>query len=784
MHSNGITGITSTYDICAEIEDLDFDDGQINATSAAFAAYNGEPPPAPKLKSAGVVSMDITEHFLNAAIQLDMGQLVKDPYFTLFESVGALEIMDPKMDSGYLEPGETMEDDYDYSQPLLPEEIIGIIDQLLCHEMAWHMGHPLAQTIFTSLYIDRILDPCPTSLEQTCFDRSESCSDEPLTHQILRAYCLGLVKTCGYVNQRVKAEHYYEVLLYISFVHKEEDFVTHTFNRNLLENIDHDSIVEFIERTAERLLASNTIPHEVKDALEFRLGFRASFLETVDAASSRTSPDEIKSLWTDLLTLVPNLKQSIKLGKPVPASFSVKLQRKLASTVPPRPIVQVSQEDAFSHLERLCLDGSVAVEVLKYHNSHSLMTFVSLFQARKPQPSVYIRTLLQHYIFGDMIMLGKMSIRQVLDDDLSSTVLPANQLLNRANDEIEFPNDPRFKMAENMELFRSRAANSYLDILRTICQNRCRIRRTLCHTISDWDILQLDAEELDIRIREFTKETPARDEEVSDDPIFTFALSSWAYFYKLRQMEWIVQMGFELEIYQPDELATMYFYLQYLAKTRARHLERIRGFNSRGLEASRRLPVAERAAKASEFTNALSFVNLSTMEAAATYGFADSLSCLFTVLNRLSLIKTPSRPYSNDHMRYELRFKPFLLIGLPELVPFDELTRLVTQPSESSLDLLKYAAEAAMAAKRGFEVLSKLSAKDAFCQGSHESWVNNVKDCLKACIFTGITIAAVRKAVEVMEKTGSKEAGIKVEFPEAGKGYHDWWIVPKVTPFS
>jgi hypothetical protein len=39
------------------------------------------------------------------------------------------------MDSGYLEPGETMEDDYDFGQTLLPEEIIGIIDQLLCHEV-------------------------------------------------------------------------------------------------------------------------------------------------------------------------------------------------------------------------------------------------------------------------------------------------------------------------------------------------------------------------------------------------------------------------------------------------------------------------------------------------------------------------------------------------------------------------------------------------------------------------------------------------------------------------
>ncbi len=77
--------------------------------------------------------------------------------------------------------------------------------------MAWHMGHPLAQTIFTSLYIDRIMSPCPVNINQTYFDRSESCEDEPPMLQVLRAYCLGLIKTCYYVNNRVRSEHMYEV---------------------------------------------------------------------------------------------------------------------------------------------------------------------------------------------------------------------------------------------------------------------------------------------------------------------------------------------------------------------------------------------------------------------------------------------------------------------------------------------------------------------------------------------------------------------------------------------
>lgn len=44
--------------------------------------------------------------------------------------------MDSKMDSGHLEPGETLEDEYDVLRDLLPEEVLGIMDQILCHEVS------------------------------------------------------------------------------------------------------------------------------------------------------------------------------------------------------------------------------------------------------------------------------------------------------------------------------------------------------------------------------------------------------------------------------------------------------------------------------------------------------------------------------------------------------------------------------------------------------------------------------------------------------------------------
>ena len=77
-------------------------------------------------------------------------------------------------------------------------------------------------------------------------------------------------------------------------------------------------------------------------------------------------------MWNELQSSLPQLKSTINLGKLVPDSFSVKVQRKLASTVPPRPIVNVSQDRAFEHLERLCRDAAIAVDVFDYHDSHSL----------------------------------------------------------------------------------------------------------------------------------------------------------------------------------------------------------------------------------------------------------------------------------------------------------------------------------------------------------------------------------------------------------------------------
>lgn len=45
------------------------------------------------------------------------------------------------MDSGCVDSQDELEELYDVTKPLLPEEVLGIIDQLICHEVSKYLYH-------------------------------------------------------------------------------------------------------------------------------------------------------------------------------------------------------------------------------------------------------------------------------------------------------------------------------------------------------------------------------------------------------------------------------------------------------------------------------------------------------------------------------------------------------------------------------------------------------------------------------------------------------------------
>ncbi|KAH0610820.1 uncharacterized protein H6S33_011247 [Morchella sextelata] len=736
-------------------------------------------PAQPNMKNDSITAMhpnsplstdsfrDITAEFFEASAKLNVGQLVKDPYFTLLQAVGALEIMDPKMDSGML---EAEYESFNALKPRLPEEVIGIMDQLLSYEMAWHNGSALSQTVFTCLYIDRLLSSGPETLAQATFasftgiEGDTDSKERQLLENVLRPYCLALIKCCYCVNQQIQMEHIYE----------EEDFVTQTYNVSLLDSVEPNEILNILDSALQWLEATkNSYTNEIFEALECRLLHRKSFFRDLSREIEEWVSG-VPSEWDSSLELLAKVEKSHPLGKPVSEAFSTSVQRKLASQVPPRPMVEISFKDATSSLKKLCIEGKDVLKILKYQGSTNLVNYFLNFMARKPSPSPYVRSLLQSLFFKEMKILGTMPIKQLLFDDVRELTNPVDLLLDPRNEAVEAPQDPRFNIVKRTNWFIERAGRSYLDLFRNICQNRSRLRRNLCHAILDWDSLQVECEEIDSELRELTQEEPQKTP--NGPPSYSFPLSSWVYLYKLRQMEWIILLGFELEVYQPHEYADMFWYLQIYVRTKIGHLERIRQFAALNTKVVSKNKKKKGYSANAQQQKSLSLLNYYLLEGSAIQELAGAMVNVYVALSRLTLLRKPPQPYSSDHLRYELRMKPFFTIGCPEVVPYDIFATLVDNPQVETLELLELASESIAQARKDFDQLGKLDEETSRTVLCEDAFKINNREMLRSCIGLSVAVAQITKALK--SAGGATQEYLEVEIERAK--YHPSFPVPSI----
>ena len=103
----------------------------------------------------------VTEDFLENCKDLELGELLHDNMFGLFEAMSAIEMMDPKMDAGMtkgaIKRKKPMTFQEAKEQKLLAwesikiSEFVHIFDHTLACLVTWLEGHSLAQTVFTNL---------------------------------------------------------------------------------------------------------------------------------------------------------------------------------------------------------------------------------------------------------------------------------------------------------------------------------------------------------------------------------------------------------------------------------------------------------------------------------------------------------------------------------------------------------------------------------------------------------------------------------------------------------
>ena len=144
--------------------------------------------------------------------------------------------------------------------------------------------------------------------------------------------------------------------------------------------------------------------------------------------------------------------------------------------------------------------------------------------------------------------------------------------------------------------------------------------------------------------------------------------------------------------------------------------------------------------------------------------------------------------------------RPFISISLPEVPSYQQFAALISlrtpdkngtydskvKPTTQSeinhqaAQMLEHAEQSLKAARREWEAVSKANAETARCEGCEDWWRPSVKNVMRACINANIVVSTAKKA---LANAGTRNACdvLNVEMIESVKGYHPWWIVPKIS---
>ncbi|CAH9076150.1 unnamed protein product [Cuscuta epithymum] len=501
---------------------------------------------------------DVSPLLQHACEDLEDGELIHGENFNLHAAMSALEIMDPKMDSGMVRTYYSVDEAIECGVAPVPlsvdrtidvQRIIDIMDHLFACEATWHKGQALAQTVFSCIYLLR----------------PDRTSSYPLLHsfcQVTRATCNAVVSTVSEAR-----------------TNEEEDLFTMTHGLPL--KVDGDdkclTMLHAVDETVSRQLRACKAPFVKKRVLEdmeplqtnldleegfckallCRLRFR-KYLYHVLTNMKRPQGRGFELAKKHIASCLQELDSMLKMehflsqsNSPTndaiedkttasgcaPFGFDSTLNSRLSAPAPPRTIKILSWKKAIDYFRKL-------LHELDYICSHNLdpvfesaLHFVVEFQ--KLQPELVSRAHLQHLLIQDGKLYGR--------DSLFAVICNAALLPSAAKDHT----------IQNIETF-SQLGLLLITLLRVLCTNLAWQRRKLGKTLQDWRIIYV---QLELAFRKEFGETCSNlyDENICAK-IFKYILV-WIE----EQTYWIAYrfliLGFDLELYSTSEYCMVYWYI-------------------------------------------------------------------------------------------------------------------------------------------------------------------------------------------------------------------------------
>jgi hypothetical protein len=334
--------------------------------------------------------VDITVKFQQSAKEISSGRLVTVQDFRLFDSIGAIEIMDPKMDSGYIPPEEQCEP-LDLSKVLPVSRAVWIMEEIASLQLCWFQGLSLSQTLLTSYHIDNLLTSERNELFNILFRPPNKKHDEKKVaaapynantlQEIFRLFCISAVKVVALVMAEIDAS--------FAPIYDEEDISMQTYGLTMFSKVTVNEIIHKMTASLTIFAASNhALPglsnsdtRWLCDRFVMLARMQARLLECVNVDNNFINRKMAWNLLQNELALLhygPNgSKKSILCS--TPAAFSHRLQRKYAATQPLKPAVQTDFEDTRLRWERYT---KIVVAALEVAPSYAIPEMVNLTKVR------------------------------------------------------------------------------------------------------------------------------------------------------------------------------------------------------------------------------------------------------------------------------------------------------------------------------------------------------------------------------------------------------------------
>eukprot|EP00929_Paragymnodinium_shiwhaense_P015375 TRINITY_DN123459_c0_g1_i1.p1 TRINITY_DN123459_c0_g1~~TRINITY_DN123459_c0_g1_i1.p1 ORF type:complete len:756 (-),score=218.86 TRINITY_DN123459_c0_g1_i1:282-2549(-) len=471
--------------------------------------------------------VDVSDTFFGAAGTMATGQMLASPSFRLYDAMSAIEIMDPKMDSGFdSQKDMTIEravKDAVVSTSLAMRELAGLCDVLLMYYIMWMEGHTIAQTCFCCIYLH---------------DIEGYVKPQPLLGAFIDAYLL-VLRTARAVVLR-------------GGVFDDEDFFPNLFGFELdaqVYSLVPDEILRHLREQREKVLKSSD---PFAEAVSSRFSFMEQYLATIlrfqeefdpttvpengkkKKSSSKQQSTSAVQLEKCLRTLEKLQTDALEVTDPVWRCFDASVNRSLLVPGPPRCVVPVKDPKVFwgnwtAHIHELLLCDALAEK-----------SFVQIMEGaitHQGDPNILPRS------FAQLSLSRGTRLRDLVLDSLEGFM---------------FPPDATQHCKRHVDIFLDHCESMFAHMLKLTHANKARRFRRLARVFHDFNTLQHEAFQLD----EDLKKTFGANLR-HPRPCWTWIMEQ-----TLQAMLKKLFLGFQLDLYDDGELHMIYWYADYLCGLR------------------------------------------------------------------------------------------------------------------------------------------------------------------------------------------------------------------------